>query len=662
MVELSGVISSDESGAAFAGSWAFGAAIASLACFLLIFFRSLTINPILRVVRLSTRQKARGLLSVCRRLTSETLKLLFFALLATYGVWSFAAIVGLGIDIFVAAIIFESIPILYFLFAAPLFSRVATALRHWRKPSCIQPSAYEGRGRAGSIFEILLRVAGMLVLFAGLYFVAASISMEDFVKNLGGDVEAFPGHDGPLQWIYTVPRLLSLVLIFAVVTLTFVPIFWWSRRIASQVSADASGVKSDPNALLYFLAAFSICFLISAWFYNAMAESVSNGDISIYTRAYGVTGGVITSFGIVFWQRAHGLSLATNISLKAQFDFLNWLRPVTAFVLLFIFSVIGSIEGNARLDYIWLGATGLTIYNLLRNFDSRIVRSLGGRATVIALWFCGVVVYIRDDLFGFMNIKGWLWPDSAHYELLALSATIFTLLLAFRIARLVGRTTDEDNRTFTLSQKLDRLIQRDIISAEIRQSIQELDVLEQQLEELRRAYNEAMEYVSKANAKCDDSDAGNRDRDKLSEVVFELNALVHSKTQGILPGEFFALGGFACITIGIALFSRPEGVSGLSGFLTEIFAILFSTIIVFMTFNLQDLQRKRIDPVLERGVGNDEPFSRMKFQSQTSIIEFIGNNLIPFIVPLIVFFIWSILLMTKWFNYWSFADWFISQF
>ena len=81
-----------------------------------------------------------------------------------------------------------------------------------------------------------------------------------------------------------------------------------------------------------------------------------------------------------------------------------------------------------------------------------------------------------------------------------------------------------------------------------------------------------------------------------------------------------------------------------------------------MTFNLQDLQRKRIDPVLERGVGNDEPFSRMKFQSQTSIIEFIGNNLIPFIVPLIVFFIWSILLMTKWFNYWSFADWFISQF
>ncbi len=82
----------------------------------------------------------------------------------------------------------------------------------------------------------------------------------------------------------------------------------------------------------------------------------------------------------------------------------------------------------------------------------------------------------------------------------------------------------------------------------------------------------------------------------------------------------------------------------------EAFAILFSSIVIFLAFNLQDLHSKRIEPIMEDAPHPASAFTRIKFDSQPSIIEFIGKNLVPTIIPIIVFFGWMFLLLTKWFD------------
>ena len=94
---------------------------------------------------------------------------------------------------------------------------------------------------------------------------------------------------------------------------------------------------------------------------------------------------------------------------------------------------------------------------------------------ILALGGCGMVVYFRSDLFELLNIPSWSWSGDGYFGSIALSATVFTLLLAFRDARLVTRTSDEENRTFSILRKLDSLVRRDVINGEVRYCILVID-------------------------------------------------------------------------------------------------------------------------------------------------------------------------------------------
>ena len=96
-------------------------------------------------------------------------------------------------------------------------------------------------------------------------------------------------------------------------------------------------------------------------------------------------------------------------------------------------------------------------------------------ALILALGGCGMVVYFRNDLFELLNIPSWSWSGDGYFGSIALSATVFTLLLAFRVARLVTRTSDEENRTFSILRKLDSLVRRDVINGEVRYCILVID-------------------------------------------------------------------------------------------------------------------------------------------------------------------------------------------
>ena len=105
-------------------------------------------------------------------------------------------------------------------------------------------------------------------------------------------------------------------------------------------------------------------------------------------------------------------------------------------------------------------------------------------------------------------------------------------------------------------------------------------------------------------------------QDKLIVLEAELDALTHSRQQGINFGELSALVIFAGLIISLALFARPD-VSGVTAFLIKIFSVLFSSVIIFLTFGIGDLQRDRIARIrLSRSSSLDGEYEVL-FQDET---------------------------------------------
>lgn len=258
--------------------------------------------------------------------------------------------------------------------------------------------------------------------------------------------------------------------------------------------------------------------------------------------------------------------------------------------------VLLSLVAVERIDFLIIGAAGIIAANLLINFEAEI--RFGFKSLIIALWACGAVVYLRPVDGALFGVENWEWAGTEYFAALALSATIFTLILSFRIARLVSRTAEEENRSFAIFQKLDSLVRRGAVSGEARRHILRIDVSEQKPESLKKAYDDAMRLIHEAESEIENES----DRERLGEVEAELNALVHSKQRGIVFGELFALYVFAGITVALALFSRPE-IAGWTGFLVETLAALFSAVIVFLIFNALDLQRERLGAILKKANG-----------------------------------------------------------
>ena len=105
--------------------------------------------------------------------------------------------------------------------------------------------------------------------------------------------------------------------------------------------------------------------------------------------------------------------------------------------------------------------------------------------------------------------------------------------------------------------------------------------------------------------------AQDKDRDLLLSVEKQLDTIAHSKQQGRDITELLSLTAFAAVTIGLGLWARPKGLelnlpqASWSGFLSEVFILLFVSTIAFLCFNLFDIRRDRETPLLasikERG-------------------------------------------------------------
>ena len=364
-----------------------------------------------------------------------------------------------------------------------------------------------------------------------------------------------------------------------------------TMKIASQFRSDYEANSAASGDELEFFAILAFTIVISVLSLPGLAIGATVMEEAFDVRLLvvaGIAGLVISSVERIVFRRAN--LLTSNLGINALF----YTAPVLALTWLFIFSLVGDI----LIDYVVIGAAGVIAGNMLINFQAEI--RFGFRSLIVALWVCGAFVYFREALAEQLALQYWLWPPGEYFTAVGLAATVFTLILSFRAARLVTRTSDEANRTFALFSRTSLLAQGGAIDGDVRSFIMRIDSPEDP-QDLVDAYESAQQIIGQAYFTAD-SDA---DRRELARAAGELDALAHSRQEGQDFGEYVALVTFAAITVALILFALDAGAIGWNGFLTEMFTVLFSAVIIFLVVNIWDLQRERGAPVLRRKAAGD---------------------------------------------------------
>ena len=450
------------------------------------------------------------------------------------------------IDIAVTTILFQSWPVFFLILSAMLF----------------QNNSQEERNGKATLSLLLLIGLG----FIGFAFIIFS----------------YTGELGELGDIALSELVIGIILTVGAMALGNLKAFSidWSRNLGNQLSGSLRGLGSDP-ALLFVI----ISFLFSSLGAAVVGLLVGLGrgetfDAGMVGMAF-IAGLAVNTTAGILWRKAN---LADD---DIGFNALGYAIPILAMLFL-LFSDEAQIT---RVDYLILGSTAIIVANLLINFEAEIRWSF--EALILALGGCGTIVYFRADIFDWIGIPNWTWSGDGYFGSVALAATVFTLLLAFRVARLVTRTSDEENRTFALLRKLDSLVKRGVIDGDVRECLRVIDESNKQAT-LKEYYLKVRKHIADATP-GDDSD-----RQALNQAEAELDSLVRSKQVSPVLGEIFALLVFAGITIFLTMFTKPSEPDGWIRMLLDLFAMLVSSVIIFLMIYSTDLDRERDAHKLEQ--------------------------------------------------------------
>ncbi len=364
-------------------------------------------------------------------------------------------------------------------------------------------------------------------------------------------------------------------------------IFRWGAKLSERLFYSGKSDSYDSVGLFGILLGQVVsqlfCLFPSFAIGFATGESLSR-QMVIPALIAGI---LVSGISDILFRKAN--SITDNLGVNA----IAYSTPVAGLAWLVAFGRVGDVS----IDLLTIGAVALISANLLINFEAEV--RFGFKALIIALWSCGAFVYLRDDFMHLLPFHDWLWHRETYLGSVGLSATVFILLLTFRVARLAPRTQDEDNRVFALHRAVELLASRNLISPETSEHIRSVDSARNP-EELRIAYTQAKLCFARAAAVYH-PDA---DRKLLADAETQLNMMVHSRQQGVDFGELFALMVFGGSTVLLSLLSRPE-VTGWTAFIYEIFSVLFPAVIVFLIVSVWDLHRDRAELVLATRSGEE---------------------------------------------------------
>ena len=415
----------------------------------------------------------------------------------------------------------------------------------------------------------------------------------------------------------------------------------FSFRWASELESDLDETFQDewkaikdsgadlPISIFYVMVAFVVTNFFSI--FATAAIGVGSGEtLTLHHVAYGLCGGaVVQAMGSILFRIANVKT--RNLGVNAIY----YLTPCLTLAWLVL---LGFGPQVSRWDFLIMGASAIIVSNLIINFEAEMRR--GFKALIMALWVCGTMVYLRDKLYAALHFDQWTWDGSGYFEAVGLTATVFTLLLAFRVARLVSRTTEEQNRTFAIVRQLEMLAARKVVKRSAIECVLRIDDSKGGQEDMVNAYYEFRAAV--ADAHSTRMALKESDRSALSEVESNLDSLTFSKQQGPVLGELFALIVFAAIVIALSLFTRPDDVFGWSGVLCEMIGVMLSTVIFFLTVNIWDLQIDRDHAILKLSKNGDY---HVAFESTQSRVFERHLSIIVGIVTIAAF---GILLWFKW--------------
>ena len=374
------------------------------------------------------------------------------------------------------------------------------------------------------------------------------------------------------------------------------------KELGPNVGKDWNSLRSDGATrngdsgyvLLFGLLMISSlgASLLSAVVGAALGEQ---RNLNWETLGLAFAGGLfVNTFAGFVWRKANMYD-DTNRTAKV----FGVILPVSVLLFLVVFQLVDSYVdiqelgknfSDLRLEYFVLGYTTIVAASLLIQFRDDIRWSF--EALILALGGCGTFVYFRDDLLDWLLGKNqWTWTGGGYFGSITLVATVFTLLLAFRVARLVTRSNDEENRTFSLLRKVERLTREEgFIDSGVLQHILKIDRTNNQAD-LKEIYRVIRSYIDRA--KDHPGFLSESNRQTLSEVEAELDMLVSSKQTTSVLGEIFALLVFAGVTISLALFTIPSESNPWIRLLLDLFAMLVSSVVIFLVIYSVDLDRQR---------------------------------------------------------------------
>lgn len=308
-----------------------------------------------------------------------------------------------------------------------------------------------------------------------------------------------------------------------------------------------------------------------------------------------------------------GLAGALTVSLTRHANILGagpginalaYISPVLALVIL----GVSGIELR-RFDLFVIGASLILAINVLIQLPKPDEREqadmlsetegatsrIGFTVFIVSLWAFGTTLYLRDEILP----SHWLVSSTGEYwGLLGLSATVFTLLLGFRITRLSERMKREDEIFLALFRDCQWIVDKGLLHSRFLRLLMRLDRARSR--DLRRRYTLVDRWLQIARLR----DAAKAHDSMLMGVQVRLDALAHSKQQGRDIVELLALNLFAIATIGLGLLARQTTLTSeldvaWSGFLAESFVLLFVSTVSFLLVNLFDFRREREIPLIE---------------------------------------------------------------
>ena len=315
------------------------------------------------------------------------------------------------------------------------------------------------------------------------------------------------------------------------------------------------------------------------------------------------------------------------ISDRREIISLQYLSPLFALIWLALFSEISI----ARIDLLLLGTVAIVAINMLINLDPEIIREDAAfrerhvaqqvgyiepnlqptqptandrhslRALILTLLLSGGFVYFRNEIF---TGTKFYWGPGNYWAAIALAATVFALLLAFRLTRVENLISAEDYRTLALVRSIEML--PDSYFTEFRPDSKRylLDWIRglnkgANLSEYRRCYNQAHQSLHRMVERITPKDIGlgYDERREIANIRTELDALANGRQHARELAERIALWliGAAVITLAVSV---PNEHSPWASFLADSLAVILASVVVFLLAHLADLRRARGDELL----------------------------------------------------------------